>query len=286
MATTLAHRGICVSNIERALRFYAGALGFVPTNEGVADAHVLGLLTGTPEPRLATAQLRNESGVTLELVQFNKPTACGVAQRRPLNKYGLTHFCFWTPNIEASAALLESCGGTPHWHTLVDFKPMSARVMYCSDPDGVRIEFGERADGPFAFLHSGICTLDSGRTADFYTRVLAFEQIEQFDLADHATWLGPLMELPGVRLSVRVLAGSGGERIELLQCHAPASFGSRSGEKPNRLGLSHTTFSVPSVEAAKAQLDALSRPWNDCGEGCLASTDPDGATIVLLERAA
>jgi catechol 2,3-dioxygenase-like lactoylglutathione lyase family enzyme len=286
MGTILAHRGICVSNLERALRFYTDALGFSPTGDGLCDASVLGWLTGSAEPRLHTRLVRNEGGVTLELTQFDQPEASGSPTRRPLNKYGLTHFCFWTPSIEESAALLERCGGTPHWHTLVDFEPMNARVMYCSDPDGVRIEFGERPGRPFEFLHSGICTRDPALTTEFYAHVLNFKQVDQFDLQEHATWLAPLMELQNVRLSVRVLTGAGGARVELLQCHHPHPFGSRTAIPPNRLGLSHMTFSVRSVREASTKLEALSSAWQLYGNASLVCADPDGATVILLEKAA
>ena len=248
MAVTLAHRGICVSQIDRACDFYGRALGFSPVTDGALDAQVLGQLTGHTDVELHSQFVRDGSGVSLELVQFVRPPPSGARERRALNQYGLTHFCFWTPCIEETARMIELHGGVPHWHTLVSSEEMNTRVMYCSDPDGVRIELGERKDEPMAFLHSALCAGDVAQTIDFYSQLAGFKLIEHLELSRHTSWLAPLMELPEVSLSAYVLVSDQGERIELLECHRPAPFGTRQAVGPNRFGLSHMTFTVSDLD--------------------------------------
>lgn len=290
MAVTLAHRGICVSQIDRACDFYARALGFSPVTDGAFDAQVLGQLTGHADVRLHSQVVRDGSGVSLELVQFVQPPSSGARERRALNQYGLTHFCFWTPCIEETAKIIELHGGVPHWHTLVSSREMNTRVMYCSDPDGVRIELGERKDQPMAFLHSALCAGDVAQTIDFYSQLLGFQLIEQLELRRHASWLAPLMELPDVSLSAYVLVSAQGDRVELLECYQPPPFGTREAAAPNRFGLSHMTFTVPDLDRTAELASRLGAPRAfRAGAGvreddALICNDPDGITLILLEH--
>jgi catechol 2,3-dioxygenase-like lactoylglutathione lyase family enzyme len=291
MAATLAHRGICVSDMDRSREFYARALGFssVHDNSDGIDLQPLGQLTGQTEAKVTSQLVRDCTGVTLELVKYLWPPSSGPRQRRPLNQCGLTHFCFWVPRIEDSARLIETHGGTPHWHTLVVAEEMKTRVMYCSDPDGVRIELGERAGQPPAFLHSALCAKGAGETIRFYCELLGFRLVEQLELKQHASWLARLMELQDVSLSAHVIASNGNDRIEVLECHRPEAFGTRQPEVSNRFGLSHMTFLVPDLAAAAAVLrnagtchtvHSLAGPGSGAAIVC---NDPEGTTLILME---
>jgi catechol 2,3-dioxygenase-like lactoylglutathione lyase family enzyme len=290
MESFLAHRGICISDLDAACEFYATALRFSPVEDGVADEPMLQALTGHADAAVRSQLVRDAAGVTLDLVQFLSPTALGTRHRRPLNQYGLTHLCFWTPCIEDTARLIEGHGGIAHWHTLVTAREMNARVMYCTDPDGVRVELGEKSGVPFAFLHAGVCVGDLDATLTFYREVLGFRSVEQLELKQHAGWLAPLMELRDVSLTAHVLANQRGERIELLECHRPAPFGKRSLTPPNQLGLSHMTFTVSDLDGTAGLVRTLGGTDTTliCTDGvrALACADPNGVTLIMAEQRA
>ena len=79
-------------------------------------------------------------GFALELLQLRSPEPFGPRERRPLNQFGLTHLPFYVESLEASMAELARCGGTVYAGTLTFLPSFGVRLVYCSDPDGVRIE--------------------------------------------------------------------------------------------------------------------------------------------------
>lgn len=282
MRTVLVHRGICVENIEASARFYSQALGFQPIPDAPADLAALKALTRRPTVDLKAVCLRDARGVTLELLQFQDPPATGARQRRALNQFGLTHFCFWSGHIETSANLVEAHGGAAHRKTLVNAAGQNARVMYCTDPDGVRVEFGERVGESPGFLHSGVSVADGAQTVAFYSSVLGMKVLEQGEMRDQAAWLAPLMELKDVSLSVYVLSTEDGDRIELLHVHQPQAFGSRAPSTPNRFGLTHMTWKVDHLEHAFREAERAGVLPERIDAGSFVCTDPNGVTHIIL----
>jgi glyoxylase I family protein len=59
--------------------------------------------------------------------------------RRPVNQLGLTHLNFRVDDVDAVAARLRDLGGTVLEHTRTTFGP-EMDFLYCTDPDGTRIE--------------------------------------------------------------------------------------------------------------------------------------------------
>jgi lactoylglutathione lyase len=132
-----SHFGICVSDLERSLRFYCEGLGFEPGQSHSLGAE-FGPLMEVESPKLESRFIRRD-GVSIELLWFAQPGHVGPAERRPMNQLGLTHLSFRVDDVEASAARLERLGGTVHTHTRSTFAP-TLDFVYCTDPDGVRIE--------------------------------------------------------------------------------------------------------------------------------------------------
>jgi lactoylglutathione lyase len=124
----LAHIGVRVHDMERAVRFY-NLLGFSKT------AGPLG-----PEP---VAILHHPSGVEINLI-LNAPNAnepnvlMDVPERHP----GITHFALLCPDIMAAKQRLEAAGislnGGP-----IQFGP-GAQGIFMRDPDGNVIELHQR----------------------------------------------------------------------------------------------------------------------------------------------
>lgn len=124
----LAHIGIRVHDLERAVRFYA-LLGFTKT------AGPLG-----PEP---VAILSHPSGVELNLI-LNAPSGSepnvlmDVAEKHP----GITHFALLCPDIMGAKARLEAAG-IPLSEGPVRFSA-DAQAIFVRDPDRNVVELHQR----------------------------------------------------------------------------------------------------------------------------------------------
>jgi catechol 2,3-dioxygenase-like lactoylglutathione lyase family enzyme len=141
MTPAFSHVGICVSDLDRSLRFYCEALGFT-----VADSHDIGdefgRLMELEGVKLRSQFIQHESGMRLELLFFDSPIADGSRVRRRVNQFGLTHLSFRVPGVDAVAKRIRELGGEVHDHTRTTFGTGEDALdfVYCSDPDGVRIE--------------------------------------------------------------------------------------------------------------------------------------------------
>jgi len=137
---SVSHLGICVSDLDASIRFYCEGLGFTET-----AAHDVGeefaALMEVEGVRLRSRMIAKD-GVTLELLGFDAPGVTGDGARRPMNQLGLTHLSLRVDDVEATAATIEALGGNVVRATRTTF-PLGATTLdflYCTDPDGVRIE--------------------------------------------------------------------------------------------------------------------------------------------------
>ena len=137
---SVSHIGICVSDLAASLRFYCDGLGFeeVASHEVGEEFAALMEVVGV---RLRSRMIRRD-GVTLELLDYVAPGTTGSAERRPMNQLGLTHLSLRVADVESVAATIESLGGTVvrPTRTTFDFAGTALDFLYCTDPDGVRIE--------------------------------------------------------------------------------------------------------------------------------------------------
>jgi glyoxylase I family protein len=137
---SVSHVGICVSDLDASLRFYRDGLGFAEM-----AAHDVGeefaALMEVEGVRLRSRMIAKD-GVTIELLGYDAPGVTGDGTRRPMNQLGLTHLSLRVSDVEGTAATIERLGGTVvrDTRTTFAFGGSTLDFVYCTDPDGVRIE--------------------------------------------------------------------------------------------------------------------------------------------------
>lgn len=139
MTTALSHVGVCVSDLGVSTRFYREALGFEPAESYEVGDEFAALMELGGSATVASQFLRRD-GLAIELLHFAEPAADGDRTRRPMNRFGLTHLCFTVDDVEAVAAAVAAAGGTVHEHTRTTLADGVLDFVYCSDPDGTRLE--------------------------------------------------------------------------------------------------------------------------------------------------
>ena len=138
-----SHVGVCCSDLERSTRFYIDVLGF----SELFTMEMGDEVSATMERdgiRFESRMLRR-GDVRLELLHWLEPEAGGDRERRPMTQFGMTHLCFRVDDIDDLVELAEKAGGAAHRHTLSELPGagvggQSVKLLYLTDPDGVRIE--------------------------------------------------------------------------------------------------------------------------------------------------
>jgi lactoylglutathione lyase len=138
VGTYLSHVGICVSDLDRSIRFYCDGLGFEKAESfTVGDEFATLMEMDSVE---LTSQFLRRDGHALELLSFGHPEPGGARTRRPVNTFGLTHLSFRVDDVDEVAAKVQELGGTVHAETRSTMADGAMDFVYCSDPDGTRVE--------------------------------------------------------------------------------------------------------------------------------------------------
>jgi catechol 2,3-dioxygenase-like lactoylglutathione lyase family enzyme len=107
MILGLDHAALAVPDIERALEFYCGVVGF----EVIASYDLPAGLMETPfgiEKAGCTVRKVELGGTRLELFQFDEAEVGDVA--RPVNRLGITHIALRSDDVPADHARLSAAG--------------------------------------------------------------------------------------------------------------------------------------------------------------------------------
>jgi predicted enzyme related to lactoylglutathione lyase len=136
-----SHFSICVSNIERSVHFYTEALGFV-LDYYVDVGSPFEVLTELPKLKARAGFFRLD-GARIELLHYESPAATGSNERRPMNQLGFTHMGLVVDSIDAVADRIVRYGG--HVYSETKVKHSKGELVFCTDPDGVRIELWQKA---------------------------------------------------------------------------------------------------------------------------------------------
>jgi glyoxylase I family protein len=137
----VSHIGVCVSDLERSLRFYCDVLGF-ERSATMADVHVEG------EPSDSLLKLRGvdlhavyieRDGFRLELLHYASPASPARAPQRTMNDLGFTHLSVQVPDVKAALEKLEALGIEIDRGTVIEFSGLTV-AAFVRDPDGLGIE--------------------------------------------------------------------------------------------------------------------------------------------------
>jgi lactoylglutathione lyase len=138
VTATFSHVGICVSDLDRSVRFYCEGLGFT-----LAESHTVGnefgqLMEVEGEVVLQSQFIRKDA-MSIELLHFHSPGQDREGERRPVNRVGLTHLSIRVDDVDDLATTIFALGGVVLQHTRTTLAA-DLDFLYCTDPDGTRIE--------------------------------------------------------------------------------------------------------------------------------------------------
>jgi len=137
----VSHIGVCVSDLERSMRFYRDVLGFA-VSETMPEIHVEGEPSGTLL-RLRDVDLRavylERDGFRLELLYYASPRSPGAAPARTMNDLGFTHLSVQVPDVVAALSQLAELGVAIDHDTVIEVGGLTV-AAFVRDPDGLGIE--------------------------------------------------------------------------------------------------------------------------------------------------
>lgn len=284
----LSHRGICVSDLERSEAFYRQALDFADYQDhGVVEGPDMEKTMQLPGVRLRAKMLRHPDGPVIELLYFISPEATGPREIRSTLQYGLVHMSFYVDDIDVAAQRITDAGGRVWEETRAHYAENNTTLLYCTDPDGVRIELMKAPGVEPRFSHSGICIEDIDASMAYYA-TLGFSPADNYVLDQGLPWLGVINGVPGIKLRAQMMRDAEGNTIELLKVFEPACFGSRERQPLNRFGLTHLAWWDDEME--RTVDDLTSRGGYFIEEAHVRTAqielqqgaDPDGVRIELM----
>jgi catechol 2,3-dioxygenase-like lactoylglutathione lyase family enzyme len=143
----VTHVGICVTDMERSIRFYRDSLGF----QYLSRIHVAGEPSDTllelKEVDLGAAYLERD-GLRIELLHFASPPRRNPPAPHAMNDLGFTHLSIRVAGLKDFVARLRAEGVRILDQTLIDIPAFEAAAVMIADPDGLRIELVQSPGDP------------------------------------------------------------------------------------------------------------------------------------------
>ncbi len=140
-----SHFGICVTDLERSMRFYCDGLGFKPAEHyELQDSQAPGLDRSleVASPVDLVSQFIRHDNMAIELLYYRSPQPFG-SPSASRGLVGITHLSFYVDDVEAAAARLAAHGGTILEDTRAN---PGVELVFVADPDGVRVELMKSGD--------------------------------------------------------------------------------------------------------------------------------------------
>lgn len=150
MVLRFTHIGICVADLDRALRFYRDGLGFLQVSELRIAGEPAATLLRLPDVDLHAVYLER-NGMRIELLHFLVPGSSAATQLPPpLNRAGLSHLSFRVEDLEATLSHLQSVGAKVVDSSRIAVPAFDAAAVFICDPDGTLIELVQAPGDPSA----------------------------------------------------------------------------------------------------------------------------------------
>ena len=131
----LNHFGHCVTDLDRASRFYCELFGFEESRRiTVPDQAAAPLLSLEPPLGLTAAYLQKD-GATLELLAYADRPGQPAALERRFDEPGLTHMSFCVEDLAETCRAAVDLGGS-----VVEGTDQAGMAVMIRDPDGQKIE--------------------------------------------------------------------------------------------------------------------------------------------------
>lgn len=134
-----SHAGVCISDLERSIRFYCDGLGFELSERFELDStHLPGLDRGleVEGPVSVVSQMIVNGPMKIELLYYpGRPPRGTPSNSRGL--LGLTHLSFYVDQVDQAAERLLEYGGAMVDGTRAD---VGIPIVFLTDPDGTRVE--------------------------------------------------------------------------------------------------------------------------------------------------
>ncbi len=273
-ALSLDRVALNVSDLDRARRFYADALGFETQTIGREDAQLASLLG----VRAARSVVMRRGAQLVELTQTD-PAGAPYPPGSASNDLWFQHCALVTRDMHAAYARLGGSLAVPISRNAPQILLGGIVAYKFRDPDGHPLELisfpqpdPRTEDG---IDHSAIAVRDAGRSVAFYADLL------ELNVASRQVNTGPEQDaldgLDGVEVDVVALcAQHPAPHVELLGYRAPAGRGASSSWSD--LAASRLVFLVDRIEGGDA---------SGAGEGVsqLLVRDPDGHAVLLRASA-
>ena len=152
MICGIDHLNIVVADMERALAFYVGVLGFTKTKEAHLAGEWIEQIVGLRGVKAHAVFIVPPGGEPrIELLQYHTPVGVAGPENSRANTLGLRHFALRVDNIAAMTAKLRAAGievwgeptRVPEGVVKFDSGSGGKTLVYFLDPDGVIVELAE-----------------------------------------------------------------------------------------------------------------------------------------------
>ena len=139
------HTSFSVSDIDRSLAFFRDALGGEVTSKGPRSPALIQAITGVEGAEVLIAYVRGP-GHSIELIEYIKPETRSSVRPQPCDT-GFSHIAYDVDDIDAVIKAARDHSVEPIGPVVaIDQGPnRGSRVAYLRDPDGITIEFIEKA---------------------------------------------------------------------------------------------------------------------------------------------
>ena len=140
IVTGFRHTGIIVNNMERSVKFYKDILGLEIIQDFIDSSDYINEITGLQNGSAHFIKLRMADGTVLELLEY--PTHPTTPLHINIINVGICHIALRVESTDTAYATLKEFG-IPVLSKPVLSSEGIAKVFFCLDPDGVRVELVE-----------------------------------------------------------------------------------------------------------------------------------------------